>query len=81
MGGGDSRGANNVVNEGTFDDDLVAMCLGYYDVWGIDVSNAYFAGLVDSPLLYKFSWICFDANLLYMARVTWDIFVLSFFYM
>jgi hypothetical protein len=36
MGVGDSHGANDVVNDNagaeTFDDDLVAMYLGYYDV-------------------------------------------------
>ena len=36
MGGGDSRGVDNMVNDDvgaeTFDDDPVAMYLGYYDI-------------------------------------------------
>ena len=44
MGGGDSCGANDVVDIGirTIDDDLVAMYMSYYDVWGLDVSDVYF---------------------------------------
>ena len=53
MGGGDSRGADDVIDAGTWtiNDDPVTLYLGSYDAWGIDVLDPYFVGLVDSPLL------------------------------
>ena len=61
MGGGDSHGADDVVNVGaeTLDDNLVAMYLGYYSIWDIDASDVHCLGIVT----------------MYMARVEWDTFV------
>jgi hypothetical protein len=78
MGGGDSHGADDVVNVDasveTFDDDPMALYLSYFDVWGIDASDAYFVGLIDNLLLYKHSWLYFNANILYMACVACNTF-------